>query len=151
MDDKFVLAEFFPYRLNRASETVSLRFAHRYKTEFGLTRPEWRTIAALGSVGVMTAKDIGIHSTMHKTKVSRAVHALEQRRWLKRVEDDADRRFEQIELTPLGRKKHAELTVLARRYQDSLKNLLGKEAIVQLDAALRAIENAGELSMGEGG
>ncbi len=102
MADGFELDGFIPYRLNRASELVSLSFARQYKQEFDLTRPEWRTLAALGSVGVMTAKDIGAHSHMHKTKVSRAVQALEQRHWLKRVPSDTDRRFEQIELTAHG-------------------------------------------------
>ena len=50
----------------------------------------------------MTATEVGVHSTMHKTKVSRAVFALEQRRWLKRTQDDGDRRVEHLELTAPG-------------------------------------------------
>ena len=72
------------------------------RPQYGLTRPEWRTLAALGSSGRMTATEVGIHSTMHKTKVSRAVFALEQRRWLKRTQDEDDRRIEHLELTAAG-------------------------------------------------
>ncbi|WP_431323694.1 MarR family winged helix-turn-helix transcriptional regulator [Rhizobium sp. YTU87027] len=140
MADRFELDGFIPYRLNRASELISLSFARQYKEEFDLTRPEWRTLAALGSVGVMTAKDIGAHSHMHKTKVSRAVHTLEQRHWLKRVPSQTDRRFEQIELTALGRQYYQKITVLAQKYQETLRLRLGDEALRQLDLALQAIE-----------
>ena len=140
MESGFELDGFIPYRLNRASELISLSFARQYKQEFDLTRPEWRTLAALGSVGVMTAKDIGAHSHMHKTKVSRAVHALEQRHWLKRIPSYTDRRFEEIELTALGREYYRRITVLAHKYQETVCLKLGKEAIRHLDLALSAIE-----------
>ncbi len=98
----FDLEQFLPFRLNRAAEFIALRFAAAYKAEYGLTRPEWRTLAALGSSGRMTATEVGVHSTMHKTKVSRAVFALEERRWLKRTQDEDDRRVEHLELTAAG-------------------------------------------------
>jgi len=140
MADGFELDGFIPYRLNRASELISLSFARQYKEEFDLTRPEWRTLAALGSVGMMTAKDIGAHSHMHKTKVSRAVRALEQRHWLKRIPSEIDRRFEQIELTALGRQFYRQITLLADKYQETVRMTLGEQAIGHLDLALSAIE-----------
>jgi DNA-binding MarR family transcriptional regulator len=140
MADGFELDGFIPYRLNRASELISLSFARQYKEEFDLTRPEWRTLAALGSVGMMTAKDIGAHSHMHKTKVSRAVRALEQRHWLKRIPSEMDRRFEQIELTALGRQFYRQITLLADKYQETVRMALGEQAIRHLDLALSAIE-----------
>jgi DNA-binding MarR family transcriptional regulator len=140
MADGFELDGFIPYRLNRASELISLSFARQYKEEFDLTRPEWRTLAALGSVGMMTAKDIGAHSHMHKTKVSRAVRALEQRHWLKRIPSEIDRRFEQIELTALGRQFYRQITLLADKYQEIVRVTLGEQAIRHLDLALSAIE-----------
>ena len=97
-----ILKQFLPFRLNRAAEFIALRFAAAYKAQYGLTRPEWRTLAALGSSGRMTATEVGVHSTMHKTKVSRAVFALEERRWLKRTQHEDDRRVEHLELTAAG-------------------------------------------------
>ncbi len=136
----FDLDAFLPYRLNRAAELVGLRFAARYKEEFGLTRPEWRTLAALGSSGRMTATEIGVHSSMHKTKVSRAVFALEQRRWLKRTESPHDRRSEHLELTAAGYQAYKELTGLAHDYQAELSRLLGAVDVEALSAGLDAVE-----------
>ncbi|MFH1806054.1 MAG: MarR family winged helix-turn-helix transcriptional regulator [Pseudomonadota bacterium] len=142
MDVPFDLETFLPYRLNRAAERISLRFAARYRESFQMTRPEWRTLAALGSCGQMTATEIGAHSAMHKTKVSRAVHALEQRRWLKRIEDTRDRRVENLELTPLGRQHYRELVAMAQEYEQTLQTLLGKKALAQLENGLTAIETS---------
>lgn len=138
----FDLEAFLPYRLNRAAEGVSLRFALEYRGRYDMTRPEWRTLAALGARGRMTATEIGAHSAMHKTKVSRAVRALEERRWLKRREDEADRRIEHLELTPVGRRIHAEMVALARRYEEELAVLLGAAGLRHLGAGLSAVEKA---------
>ena len=81
---KLKLETFLPYRLNRISAAVSREFRSVYGPDFDLTVPEWRVLATLGQFEVATAKAIGAHSAMHKTKVSRAVKALEDRRWLRR-------------------------------------------------------------------
>ncbi|OAP37701.1 MarR family transcriptional regulator [Sinorhizobium glycinis] len=143
MTEVFELETFLPYRLNRAAEFVALRFAAQYKARYQLTRPEWRTLAALGSSErPMTATEIGAHSSMHKTKVSRAVFGLEQRRWLKREEDGRDRRVEHLALTPAGKQAYRELTGLASRYQAELLSMLGAENVEALSNGLQAVERA---------
>jgi DNA-binding MarR family transcriptional regulator len=138
----FDLEQFLPFRLNRAAEFIALRFAEAYKVEYGLTRPEWRTLAALGSSGRMTATEVGVHSTMHKTKVSRAVFALENRRWLKRTRDGEDRRVEHLELTAAGSKAYRDLSKLANDYSAELASLLGEGGLLALSSGLSAVEGA---------
>jgi DNA-binding MarR family transcriptional regulator len=138
----FDLEQFLPFRLNRAAEFIGLRFAAVYKTKYGLTRPEWRTLAALGSSGRMTSKEVATHSTMHKAKVSRAVFTLEERRWLKRMQDEDDRRVEHLELTAAGLKAYRELTRLARDYSADLSELVGKDGLAALSSGLTAVEKA---------
>ncbi len=139
----FELNAFLPYRLNRAAEFVALRFAAQYKARYQLTRPEWRTLAALGSNNrPMTATEVGTHSAMHKTKVSRAVAALEKRRWLTRREDEGDRRIEHLELTKAGIRAYGELTELAARYQAELDTLIGAAGMQALATGLEAVERA---------
>lgn len=138
----FDLQNFLPYRLNKAAERVSLSFAAEYKARYGMTRPEWRTLAALGSLGEMSATGIGAHSSMHKTKVSRAVKSLEDRRWLTRLQSNDDRRVELLLLTTHGQEAYAKLARVAEAYAASLLALLGKEAIAHLEAGLGALEEA---------
>lgn len=136
----FALETFLPYRLNQAAERVSQRFAAQYRARYQMTRPEWRALAALGTYGRMTATEIGANSSMHKTKVSRAVRALEEKRWLKRSEDTEDRRIEHLELTAAGTRIYGEMIALAHAYEEEMTRLLGTSDLRKLEAGLAAVE-----------
>ncbi len=139
-DAPLVLEAFLPYRLNRLADLVSRDFARIYKDRHGMTRPEWRVLASLGQFGQATASDIVAHSSQHKTKVSRAVTALEQRGWLKRETDEADRRSEHLTLTKAGLRAYGEMAVLARTYEDRYMAGLGEKERRAILAGLDAME-----------
>jgi DNA-binding MarR family transcriptional regulator len=61
----------------------------------------------------MTAKAIGVHSHMHKTKVSRAVALLERRKLVTRRTNRADLREAFLSLTSVGRQIYSELAPIA--------------------------------------
>jgi DNA-binding MarR family transcriptional regulator len=125
---RLVLETFLPYRLSRLAAAVSRDFRAVYGPHHDLTVPEWRVLATLGEYDEMTAKAIGVHSAMHKTKVSRAVRALHERRWLVRQVSAADRREEVLRLTPLGRKVYADIIPRALAFEARLIARLGEDA-----------------------
>src|SRR5262245_10672247 len=84
------LEEFLPYRLNVVASLVSQALSRIYAERYGIGVPEWRVLVTLGQYQTMTAKQIGAHSHMHKTKVSRAVAQLETRKLLVRRANRAD-------------------------------------------------------------
>ncbi len=88
----------------------------------------------------MTATQIGAHSFMHKTKVSRAVQSLEERRWLVRQRGAADRRLEHLTLTDQGQRAYREIIDLAIAYEQALERSLGETAAHALKQGLSAIE-----------
>jgi DNA-binding MarR family transcriptional regulator len=140
MEQEFRLDCFVPYRLMVAAEKVSLGFSVTYKHQFGMSRPEWRVLASLAQLQRATAKDIAAHSSMHKTKVSRAVFELEKRKWLLRKLDEADRRMEHLSLTKAGTAVHAKLVVHANAYQAKLLALLGATSSDQLLTMLNKLD-----------
>ena len=97
------LDTFLPYRLNVVASLVSQALSRVYANRYGLGVPEWRILVTLGEFESMTAKAIGAHSYMHKTKVSRAVTALERRKLVVRRANHADRREAFLSLTAAGR------------------------------------------------
>jgi len=124
---KLVLESFLPYRLNRIGTLISQEFRKVYGPNHDLTIPEWRVLATLGQFEEMTAKDIGIHSSMHKTKVSRAVRSLEERRWLKRQTSLDDRREEILSLTAQGRRSYADMVPRALEFENRILRMLGPD------------------------
>lgn len=139
MDDAFDLEDFLPYRLNRAAEAASAAFAARYRERHQMTRTEWRVLALLGRSGRLAAAQIVRRSGMHKTKVSRAVAALERREWLRRSVDAEDRRVERLELTEAGRVALQDLARFAQEHDEILRARLGEAGLAALEAALAAL------------
>lgn len=145
-DDRLALETFLPYRLNRLADAISRELSATYRRQFGITRPEWRLLATLGQYGTMTATGIGRHSAMHKTRVSRAVTALERRRWLARETDANDRRVEHLRLTRAGEDAYRKIVPAARRYEDGLMAGLTQTERAAVAAGLTALEKLEGLS-----
>ena len=116
----FDLRLFLPFLLNQASEESSLSFQRYYKERYGMLRTEWRVLFHLGIYGQLTARDIGLKARIHKTKISRAVQKLAERRFLERTRNEADRRQEFLTLTAKGQSVYEELKSIARAYDASL-------------------------------
>ncbi|WP_282169942.1 MarR family winged helix-turn-helix transcriptional regulator [Ruegeria atlantica] len=137
--DDFDLQEFLPYLLNRAAEESSLEFQQVYKDRYGMLRTEWRVLFHLGNYGEMTAKEIGERAKIHKTKVSRAVSKLEQRRYLARNRDTSDRRVEQLTLTSAGQTVYRDLRLVAEAYDSKLAGLFSRDEAKLLRKMLRRL------------
>ncbi len=117
----FELLDFLPYLLNQAADALSLDFQRYYKGKYGMLRTEWRVLFHLGCYGEMTAKEICARARIHKTKVSRAIAALERKRFLTRKELANDRRHASLHLTPLGAKVFADLSRAARDFDAKVR------------------------------
>jgi DNA-binding MarR family transcriptional regulator len=135
----FDLQAFLPYLLNQAAEVTSQGFEGVYKSRHGMTRTQWRVMANLGRFGAMTARDICRISHVEKTKVSRAVAALESEGLLCRAASAEDRRAEILTLTQRGRAVFAELGQRAIAYDQSLRAEIGPDIAAGLDDLLRRI------------
>jgi DNA-binding MarR family transcriptional regulator len=134
-----LLEDFLPYRLNVLAAEVSEGLAKVYSERFGLDIPGWRVIATLGQFGQGTAKAIGDHSHMHKTKVSRAVTELERRGFVARSSNPQDKREAFLALTPQGEAVYRRIVPLAQTYQKALVQALAASHRAALDDILAAL------------
>lgn len=127
----FDLDEFLPYRLAVAAARVSRGFAERYRTEFGISIPEWRVLAHLSAAGgPVSVREIHARADMDKSKVSRAAARLELAGHVAKAENPADRRLVELTLTDAGRALVARIVPVALAYQADLMARLGPEAEV---------------------
>lgn len=135
-DPEFDLETFLPYLLNQAAEMTSRSFQAVYRDLHGMTRTQWRVMANLGKFGSMTARDICAISHIEKTKVSRAVTALETEGFLVRTPSEDDRRAEFLSLTPSGLDVYRSLGQRALEYDAELRAELGETASANLTKVL---------------
>jgi DNA-binding MarR family transcriptional regulator len=123
-DAPLKLEQFLPYQLNVVSSLVSQALSRVYAQRYGIGVPEWRVLVTLGQHPMMTAKAVGAHTHMHKTKVSRAVAILEKRRLLGRRANREDKREAFLSLTAAGRNIYEELAPHALDFAARLTEIL---------------------------
>jgi DNA-binding MarR family transcriptional regulator len=133
------LEHFLPYQLNVVSSLVSQALSRVYARRYGIGVPEWRVVVTLGQYGVMTAKAIGAHTHMHKTKVSRAVALMEKRRLIARCANRDDMRETFLSLTAAGRTMYEEVAPHALEFARRLTEILSPSDREALDRALRQL------------
>jgi DNA-binding MarR family transcriptional regulator len=131
------LEEFLPYRLNVCASLVTAALSRIYSERYKIGVPEWRVLVTLGQFSMMTAKAIGAHSHMHKTKVSRAVALLERRKLVMRRANRADLREAFLSLTPAGRDIYSELAPIAFDFARQLLETVDPADRAALDRALK--------------
>ncbi|MDZ4096907.1 MAG: MarR family winged helix-turn-helix transcriptional regulator [Paracoccaceae bacterium] len=136
----FDLTTFLPYQLAVASARVSRAFADRYRTEFGISTPEWRVLAHLAQSGAVSVREIHARVDMDKPKVSRAAARLESAGLIEKRANAGDRRLVQLTLTERGVALMARILPIATAYQTDLLALLGPDA----DALRRALQTLTE-------
>lgn len=138
-DAPFHLPHFLPYLLNQASEAASQDFQAYYRGKYGMLRTEWRVLFHLGCYGDLSAKQICEKASIHKTKVSRAVAALEDKRYLTRNQSEADRRMETLTLTASGRTVFDDLSRAAQGFEEKLVDGLSAGELQVLRKTLFAL------------
>jgi DNA-binding MarR family transcriptional regulator len=142
------LEDFLPYRLNVCATLVSHALSRIYSERYKIGVPEWRALVTLGQFGMMTAKAIGIHSHMHKTKVSRAIALLERRKLVVRRANRADLREAFLSLTPSGRQVYDELTPIALDFAHQLLQTVDAADRAALDRAVKKLtERSAQISV----
>ena len=144
VDDDFQLQYFLPYLLNQAAEASSLEFQQIYKSRYGMRRTEGGVLFHLGLYGQLTASEIGQRARMHKTKISRAVHRLTERRFVTRTRDDGDRRVEHLALTRRGQAAYDDLRAVAQRYNAALMDTLDPAEAAVLRRALLKLSDVAQ-------
>jgi DNA-binding MarR family transcriptional regulator len=133
------LEHFLPYQLNVVSSLVSQALSRVYARRYGIGVPEWRVVVTLGQYGVMTAKTVGAHSHMHKTKVSRAVALLEKRRLITRRANRDDMREVFLSLTATGRAVYEEVAPHALDFVRRLTEILAPGDREAFDRAIKQL------------
>ena len=134
------LKGYLPYRLNLLAEMTSESTRAIYRRRHGLTRPEWRVLVNLAEAGTLTASQLCALVPAHKTKISRALVALEGRGWVRREVDAQDRRVSHAALTARGRQAFAQIRPEMEAATEALLAPLSADERRKVDEGLAVLE-----------
>ncbi|MFN4100439.1 MAG: MarR family winged helix-turn-helix transcriptional regulator [Pararhodobacter sp.] len=134
------LKGYLPYRLNLLAELTSENTQAIYRRRHELTRPEWRVLVNLAEAPSLTASELCARVPAHKTKVSRALAALEARGWITRTPDAQDRRIAHAALTLKGKRAFNRIRPDMEAATEALLAPLTPEDRRTLDEGLKVLE-----------
>jgi len=139
------LDQFLTYRLhvlNKLTERIS---SELYQAKLGITLPEARLIAAVGSFGPFSVMELARHANLDKSQASRAADALMRRGLMRRDASDEDGRLVLVSLTPEGRALYRRVMPIARRQNVEFFACLDERERNTLDQVLdKLIQHATE-------
>lgn len=133
------LDKFFPYRLARLAEQVSLATAQVYRTRFALGRDEWRVLAGLAQTGEAKTGDVLERTTLEKMQVSRALARLERDGLVERTPDPDDGRAYRVKLLPAGQSLYRKIVPMVQAREEYLLSDLTAAERKVLDSALEKV------------
>lgn len=141
------LSDFLPYRLVVLADRISRSLSELYESQFGLTRQEWRILAALADNGPISSIDVSRYSTLDPMAVSRASSTLEQKGYITRKESPSDRRIKIFRSTRAGSALYRRIMPLAIDRERHLTEHLSAEERACLEAVItKLLDRASTLS-----
>jgi DNA-binding MarR family transcriptional regulator len=138
--EDFEIAKFLPFRLTVLSNRLTRSAARIYGKKFGLTAPEWRTIAVLARSGSVTCSHVIAETTMDKVRVSHAVAKLLTAGYITREADPLDRRRVVLALTPAGHDIYHEIVPLVQEAEIEVMGNLTTEERFNFQSVLSKLE-----------
>ena len=117
---KLGLEEFLTYRMHVLNKLSDRGISERYHAKLGITLPEARVIAAVGSLGPFSIMDLARRANLDKSQASRAAEALIQRGLVRRETSSEDGRVVLVSLTGEGRALYRKVMPIARKWNADL-------------------------------
>jgi DNA-binding MarR family transcriptional regulator len=117
MKNRFALADFVPYLLNRAGVKIGLAFG-RDIAPLGVTLPMWRVMVALWENDDQRLGEIAERTSIDISTLSRLLVSLQRKQYIVRRRSGADGRALSVSLTERGRAMTERIIPIASHYED---------------------------------
>jgi len=130
------LEQFLTYRLHVLNKLAERGISARYQAKLGVTLPEARVIAAVGSFGPFSIMELARHANLDKSQASRAAEALIRQGLVQRQPSAEDGRVVLVSLTPEGRALYRKVMPIARKWNGDMFDCLDTDEKAALSAAL---------------
>jgi DNA-binding MarR family transcriptional regulator len=133
------LERYFTYRLNTLSKLNDLASQDMYLAGAGLSLPETRCLAAVGSFPALTVNQLAFEANLDKGQASRAAQALVERGFLTKSDNAVDARSVVLALTREGKQLWKKVMPLIDQRNQHLLECLSEDEQAQLDVLLRRL------------
>ncbi|WP_375002082.1 MarR family winged helix-turn-helix transcriptional regulator [Aeromicrobium sp. CTD01-1L150] len=134
------ITELLSFNVRRLANLLSSSAELRYRREFDVSLPEWRTLALLGQFQPMTVNRLARLAALDKAQMSRVVAGLIERGFIDKK--PGPRRSSQLTLTTPGFDLYSALIEAANERDRALLSALDPEEREVFDRAIDKISDA---------
>ena len=137
---RFDLENFVPYRISILATLVRQALSEIYRDDPGLTEPEWKVLTTVAHKGPLASGDIGLHMTLDRMAISRALTQLIKLKLVERSPFEQDRRMTRIKLSSHGERVFDALAREAAKIEDAILTPLSKAEVSDFLRTINKIE-----------
>jgi DNA-binding MarR family transcriptional regulator len=123
---RFDLATFVPYRISILATLIRRALAEIYRDDPGLTEPEWKVLTTVAHMGPLASGDIGLHMTLDRMAISRALARLIKLKLIARAPLERDQRMTEVQLSDYGERIFSALARQAAAIEEVILSPLSK-------------------------
>jgi DNA-binding MarR family transcriptional regulator len=134
---RFDLANFVPYRISILATLIRKALSEIYRDDPGLSDPEWRVLTTIAHKGPLASGDIGLHMTLDRMAISRALTQLIKLKLVTRSPFEKDQRMTEVQLSAHGERV---FSALAREATSLADVILAPLSGAEVTEFLRTID-----------
>jgi DNA-binding MarR family transcriptional regulator len=139
------------YQLSRLLRIGGAPAIRLCEGRFGVTRSEWRLVAALAEHGAMSPSQLSARARMNQARVSRLLTDVMAKGLIERIEHDDDRRRATVCVTAAGKRLYTELFPLLAAINRRIMAVLDESEALILERCLRKLTDRAQTILDEGG
>ncbi|TFZ01481.1 MarR family winged helix-turn-helix transcriptional regulator [Ramlibacter rhizophilus] len=128
------------YRLGRLTATAGTMVIRLCEGRHGITRREWRVIAALWEAEALLSSELAERIQLDRARTSRAITSMVAKQLLQRTAGAADRRQARLSLTEAGRSLYRKLMPEVQAINRDILAVLSADQVRTLDEALARMQ-----------
>jgi DNA-binding MarR family transcriptional regulator len=134
------MRDVLPYQANRLLALTGAPVVRWCEGQFGISRRQWRMLAALAEQGVMQSSQLAAHVELDRVRTSRALNDLEQRGLISRQAQLGNARHVLVSITRQGRDIYDGLWPLVKAHHNRLMTALSPQQMADLEEVIDLLQ-----------
>ena len=127
------------YKISYLANAIVIPTYEDIRKDFGLVRAEYHLLLGLAHYAELTAQDISRMTRRPRNSISRAVHRMLERGFIKRAVDSENRRQAKLSITLKGRKIYEKISKYLVQREQVVLDILSENELEKLRDILRKL------------
>ena len=134
------LENFVPYRISILATLIRRAISEIYRDDPGLTEPGWKVLTTIAHKGPLPSGDIGLHMTLDRMAISRALAELIKLKLVARMPFERDQRMTEVKLSSHGERVFGALARQAAAIEEAILKPLSSAEVLDFLQLINKIE-----------